>query len=519
VNPARAALAKGDLGGCAGIATQRLSVNPRDAEAHFLLGIAMAEGGRIAAALQSVEQAVALDAGNAEYLAQHGRLLSLARREADARAAADRAAVQAAGADAMTIDTIGCVYTRLGDHTAALPLFERAVAAAPDNVDYRFNLASTYGFFDRTAEAEVQYEAIVARDPTHGRAHFGLAGLRRQDADAHHVARLENALAATVDPTDRLRIHYAAAKEYQDLGNPEAAFRHLDTGNRAHKQRIGFTIDADARNARAIRAGFERPGYFAGDSTVEDAPIFVVGMPRTGTTLVDRILSSHPDVRSAGELQAMPLAIKRLAQSPSRLVLDEATIVAAGGLSPDAVGRAYMQRARQHEGAQAGRFVDKLPLNFLYIGYIAQALPNARIVCLRRNPMDSIWSNFKNLFATTSSYYAYSHDLIDTARFYLLFDELIAYWRRRLPGRVLEFGYEALVEDQEGQTRCLLDHVGLPWDAACLNFHANRAPVATPSAAQVRRPLYRDAVQQWRAYAAQLEPVRRFLIEQGVNID
>lgn len=516
---ARAALAAGDLNGCAGIAAAAVQSHPHLAEGHFLFAMALGEGGRIAAALQAIDRATDLAADDPEYQAQRARLLTLARREAEARAAADRAAALAGAADARTLDTIGCVYARLGDHAAALPLFETAVAMAPDNAEYRFNLAAAYGFFDRKADAEAQYEAILRRDPAHGRAHFGLAGLRRQTPAANHVERLERALDAARDPLDRLRIHYAAAKEYQDIGEHDAAFRHLDTGNRAHKARTGFSIDADARNAFAIRTAFDRSGYFTGASRVEDAPIFVTGLPRTGTTLVDRILSSHPEIASAGELQAMPLAIKRLAKTPSRLVLDMETILAAAGLSPDAVGRDYIDRARQHEGARHGRFVDKLPLNFLYIGYIARALPNARIVCLRRNPMDSIWSNFKNLFATTSAYYGYSYDLVDCARFYLLFDQLIAYWRAKLPGRVLEFSYEGLIDDQEGQTRRLLDHCGLQWDPACLDFHANAAPVATPSAAQVRRPLYRDGIGQWRAYERHLAPARDFLIGQGIAID
>jgi hypothetical protein len=241
-------------------------------------------------------------------------------------------------------------------------------------------------------------------------------------------------------------------------------------------------------------------------------------MPRTGTTLVDRILSSHPDVESAGELQAMPLAVKQLAGTPSRLIIDPATIAASGGIDPGAIGAAYLTRAAHHRTSGSARFTDKLPANFLYVGHIVRALPNARIVCLRRNPMDTIWSNYKNLFASQSAYYAYSYDLMDTARYYARFDRLMALWESLWPGRVLQLSYEALVADQETQTRRLLDHCGLAWDDACLSFHENKAAVATPSAAQVRRPINADSVDKWRAYAEVLSPARAFLEAQGIAL-
>ena len=515
---ARKALEAGDLNRCAQLANAAMQSSPRSAQARFLFAMALAEGGRVTAALQTIEQAIALEASNAEYLAHQARLLTLVRREADARIAADTAASLGSD-DPMVLDTIGCVYARLSDHDAALPLFEAAVAGQPDGINYRFNLATSYGFFGRIDEAEAQYEAMLSLDPGNGRAHLGIAALRRQTSERNHVARLDAALGQTDDPVQQLRIHYAAAKEYEDLGDHEAVFGHLSAGNSAHKRRLGFTIDSESRNFHAIRTCFAKPGYFSGGSGVTDAPIFVVGMPRTGTTLVDRILSSHPQVQSAGELQAMPLAIKRLAQTASRLVLDPETVLAAGDLDPGAVGRAYMQRARQHAGADGPVFVDKFPLNFLYIGYIARALPQAKIVCLRRHPMDSVWSNYKNLFATGSPYYGWSYDLMDTARYFALFDELMTFWHDLFPGRVLELGYEALIADQEGETRRLLAHCGLEWDEACLRFQDNAAAVATPSAQQVRRSLNADSVQKWRAYEAHLAPVKRFFTDQGIAVE
>ncbi len=516
---ARRALAQGDLQRSAQTAGEAARADPANAEARFLIAMTLAEAGRIQIAIQALGEAIALDRHVVEFHAEMARLLTLARREREAREAADTARALSDGSDALTLDTIGCVYARLGDHEAALPLFERAVALAPDSVGYRFNLASSLGFFGRTQEAEAHYEAILARDPGFGRAHLGIAGLHRQTADANHVARLEQALKDSHDPVEALRIHYAAAKEYEDLGEHEKSFAHLSTANAGHKQRRGFDLAADRANIEAIITSFSGPACFEGASALPDRPIFIVGMPRTGTTLVDSILSAHRDVRSAGELQAMPLAIKRATGTQSRLILDTETIAASARLSPAAIGRDYLARARQHAGAESGIFTDKLPLNFLYIGYIARALPHAAIICLRRNPMDTVWSNYKNLFATTSTFYGWSYDLMDTAGYYALFDRIMAFWRERFPGRVLELGYEALIADQEGETRRLLDHCGLPWDADCLRFHETDAAVATPSAQQVRNPLHAGSVGKWRAYARHLQPVRDWFAAQGIATD
>jgi hypothetical protein len=200
-------------------------------------------------------------------------------------------------------------------------------------------------------------------------------------------------------------------------------------------------------------------------------------------------------------------------------VLDPETIAAAAHADLAAIGRDYLERARPHRRALSPRFIDKFPGNFHYVGPIARALPSATIVCLRRHPLDTVLSNFRNLFAVGSHYYDYSYDLLDIAAYYVRFDRLMATWRRLLPHRVLELRYEALVADQEGETRRLLAHCGLDWSDRCLDFHNNAAPVSTPSAAQVRRPIYGDSVARWRRHAEALEPARRLIEAAGIAVD
>lgn len=515
----RSALTRGDLPAVAAAAKALIDESPERPAGYFLLAMAAAEAGQVARAVPLLEAAV-VRGPEAEHLAQLAKLLILLRRDGEAAHAARRAMALMPD-DALTLDTIGCVLARLGDHETSVAPFAAAVAAEPDNLEYRYNLAAANGFVGRVDEARAQYEHILSEDRGNARAHYALAILSRQTTRANHVARLETALVAAPMHTDALRIRYALAKELEDIGEPAKAFWHLSAANAEHKKTIRYDFSQDAAIFDAIEAlfGGGAKALANGPGNSDPAPIFVVGMPRTGTTLVDRILSSHRDVGSAGELQAMPLAIKKLTGTASRVVIDPATIAASGMIDPVAIGDAYMERAQHHRPAGMARFTDKLPANFLYVGHIIRALPNVRIVCLRRNPMDTIWSNYKNLFASQSAYYAYSYDLMDTARYYHRFDRLMTLWESLWPERVLQLSYEALVADQEGQTRRLLDHCNLGWDEACLSFHRNSHAVATPSAAQVRRPMNADAIDKWRLHAEALEPARAWLAAHGMDVE
>jgi tetratricopeptide (TPR) repeat protein len=513
----RAALERGDFAGARRLAAIRLSEAAGKAEGYFLLGIADAETGRVHEAVRQIEQAVAI-APHGEYRVQLARLYTLVRRDGDA-AAALHAAEAAPPVDALGRDTMGCVYARLGDHQAALPHFVAAVDLAPDNDQFRYNQAATLSFLGRSEDAEAALEVILARAPNDARAHHLLAGLRKQTPARNHVERLRGVHDRSPAGRDRLLTGYALVKELEDIGGSQEAFERLVTINAAHRDALAYDFARDAAIFDAVEAAWPavlQVPVSAGDI---EAPILIIGMPRTGTTLVDRILASHPEVESVGELQALPLAVKAASRTRSRTVLDPETIMAAAGTDPRTIGRDYLARAAHHRRMPARRFVDKFPGNFFYAGIVARALPDAAIVCLRRHPMDTILANFRNLFATGSRYYDYSYDLLDIAAYYVRFDRLMAFWRNALPGRILELTYEGLIEDQEGESHRLLAHCGLDWSDDCLNFHAHGGAVSTPSAAQVRRPIYRDSVARWRQHSAALAPVRAYLEAQGIVVD
>jgi tetratricopeptide (TPR) repeat protein len=479
-------------------------------------GVAAAEQGRVQEGLALIREACANDPGDAEALAQLGRWLSQLHQQAEALEAVERA-LRLQPRAGRTLDTIGVVLSRAGLHERAAACFEQAVAAWPEAAGPRFNQASSLKFLGRFDQAEAAYEACIARQPRHWRAHAALAQLRTQTPESNHVARLTSLLGqALPGPDDELILRHALAKELEDLGRHAEAFAHLQAGKARKRATVGYEFERDRRLFEQVEATFAGEVAAPTPGSGECGPIFVVGMPRTGTTLVERILSSHPQVASAGESQNFGVLLKRATGTVSNRVLDEATLERALSVDFAALGRRYLEQTRPP--LDRPRFVDKMPLNFFYLGAIARALPAARLVVVRRNPLDTGLGNFRQLFATGFRYYDYALDLRDIARYYAAFDRLIAHWQRVLPGRVHEVGYEQLVRDQRRETERLLAHCGLAWEAACLEFASNPTPVATASAVQVRRALDASGIGRWRRFEPQLEPLIAELQALGVDL-
>jgi hypothetical protein len=287
---------------------------------------------------------------------------------------------------------------------------------------------------------------------------------------------------------------------------------HLQAGRSRKRATLRYDPARDARLFAAAARAFAEP-LPPDAAPVERAPIFVVGLPRTGTTLVERILSSHSQVASAGESQNFGVLLKRATGTPGATVLDAQTLERAVQVDLAAVGREYLARTRP--AGDKPRFVDKLPLNFFYLGALARALPGARFVVLRRDPLDTVVANFRQLFSTRMPYYEYAYDLGDLARYWLAFDAIVAHWRRLLPGRLHEVRYEALVADPAPEVAELLGHCALRWEDGCLAYDRNPDAVATASAVQVRQPLYTTSVGGWRRYAAHLGPAHEVLRAAG----
>lgn len=405
-------------------------------------------------------------------------------------------------------------------HERAEAAFRRAAALAPADAGIRFNLGTALTFLGDIAGAERELETCIALSPQHWRAHHSLSQLRRQTPGSNHVSRLRACAAeAKGRVTATTFLNMALAKELDDLGDHDAAFEHMVAGKGAPRALLGYSRERERDLFESLAEGFPEPWSSAttrGSDLID--PIFIVGMPRTGTTLVDRILSSHPAVQSAGELHDFPSAWKRALGGPGFEMFNPAHIRAANSAAIDwaTLGGTYAASTRAFTGSRP-RFTDKLPHNFLYLGYIACALPRASLVCVRRNPLDTCLSNFRQLFAPESPYFDYSYDLLDIGHYYIQFDRLMAHWKASFPGRIHEVHYEALVRDQDTSSRALVAHCGLDWDDACLAFEKNAAPVTTASAAQVRAPIYTSALDRWKRYGHRLAPLRTMLESAGID--
>lgn len=481
---------------------------------HFIAGVSAMELGQMRAAIVHLRRATQLSPQRADYAAQMARLLVALRAPQEAYEYADIAA-GLAPEDAYTLDTLGVVFTRINEHSRALAAFSAAVEKMPGEPVFHYNHGTSLLFSGHIDEAETAYRQCLALAPGYWRAYTSLAGVRRWRTDDNNVDLYTKALDAASQSQDGcLYVNLALAKEQEDMGDYPSAFASYTRAKEPQRRLRNYDPATDRVLFEKLQAAFDGVPDFAGGSS-RDEPIFIVGMPRSGTTLVDRIISSHSKVHSAGELENFPMMVKRLSGSRTNAVTDVETLTALDGLDWAALGEAYVESTRPGT-AGFPHFVDKLPHNFLYVGHVAKALPAARIILLRRDPMDTCLSNFRQLFSQTSTVYDYSFDLLDTGRYYLLFDKLMAYWRQRLGDRLLEVRYEDLVEDQERETRRIIDFCGLDWEDACLRFEENTAPVATASVVQVRSKVTRDYMGRWKRYGEAVEPLARLLSSGGV---
>lgn len=498
------------------LSRQLLPQSPDHAELHYIAGLSAIELQQMQPALEYLHRAARLYPARADYVTQFAKALSLVNISADAMKIAEHA-LTLSPLDAQTLDTLGVVFTRANAHERATSLYGRAVAMSPNVPAYRYNFAKSLVFLGRMDEAERELEACLALAPGTWGAHLTLSQLRRQTSERNHLARLQSLLPkSSANPTAQMNLNLALAKEYEDLADYPTALRHLVAGKSAGASMRQYSSKRDEELFEQIIRHSPKPQpASAGCDSIE--PIFIVGMPRSGTTLVERILSSHPDVHAAGELQNFGLAYKRASGSPTPQLLDADTIARASDVDWRRLGEDYLISTRPDTGIKP-HFIDKLPHNFLYLGAIANALPNAKIICLRRDPMDTCLSNFRQLFSATSWNHEYSYDLLDTGRYYLQFERLMAHWKQQFPGRILEVEYEALVDAQEAGSRELLAFCGLPWNDACLRFENNQAPATTASAVQVREPIYRRAIQRWKAYGSGLDELQELLRAGGVTL-
>lgn len=469
--------------------------------------IALAQGQAVQA-FNAIARAVEREPQSATFQLHRAACLLALQRRRDALDAAETAQ-RCAAANPAALDAVGTLMNTMGEPRRALAAYDRAVTLAPQDPHFRYNRATVRRFLGDLEGAEADLDETIALNPKDFEAQLIRSELRTQTAERNHVGELE-ALAANpfADWRDEVQIRYALAKEYEDLGLYAKSFAHLRRGADERRAHLRYDVSADVDTVGWIIEAFPAATSEPAAGAVEDAPVFIVGLPRSGSTLVERILGSHSSLTSAGELNCFAMALVDAARARAGRALPRRELVAVSAtLDFAALGRDYLRRAYDSFGG-SGRFIDKMPLNYLYCGLILRALPGAKIIHATRHPMALGYAMYKTLFKDG---YPFSYDLTDIARYYGAYRRLMDHWRRSSPGAIYEVSYEALVADQLGETRGLLAHCGLDWEDSCAAFHLNPAASTTASASQVRRPIYASSVAQWRHYEAELAPLKEAL--------
>jgi tetratricopeptide (TPR) repeat protein len=404
------------------------------------------------------------------------------------------------------------ILAGLGRHDDAVPIFRELLAETPQRNHLRIVLGHSLKALGRTDEAVRAY-----RDATRGQADIGdafwsLANLKTYRFSDHEVERMRG-LQALPSPglPDRAHLCFALGKALEDRADYGGSWAFYERGNSLVRAKSGYRPEAIEDNTRRLIEICSEEFFVARTEAGAAArdPIFIVGLPRSGSTLLEQILASHPDVDGTQELHDIPRIVSELqGQGTNRNAARYPDLLP--GLDPllfERLGRRYLDETRVY---RRGRpcFVDKMPNNFWHVGLIHLMLPNARIIDIRREPMACCVSNLKQLFARGQDF---CYGIDEIARYYRTYLELMRHWNRVLPGRVLRVNYEDLVEDLDASVRQILAHCGLEFDPACLAFHRSRRAINTPSSEQVRQPLFREGLSQWRHYDPWLDPLRETL--------
>jgi hypothetical protein len=492
---ARRAFANGDLAGTERICAELLARAPENGVAWALLTETALKRGRLDAAIVCANRAVDLMPSDPIPLVLRAKCLFMSGEVRAAFEAAE-AASKLIGYAPEALDAQGAVFGLLGLHQRARDCFLRAVAAAPDVPQYLFNLAATERMTGALDAAEAHCDSAIALDRLYGLAYYLRSDLRIQTPERNHIEQMETLIGAggLAQPSE-VMLRFALGKECEDLDLHDRAFDHIDAGCGLQRRSIGYDpaeaiveIDRIIQTHTRSWIGAAPRGYSAA------APIFVAGLPRTGTTLVERIIASHPEMGSVGETGAFAAEMRRAMKNAPT----------AGDLS--ALGRRYIEAARVFDTPRTNRFVDKTLQNYLYCGLIHAALPAAKIILLQRHPLDACWAIYKAHF---QGKFAFSYHQIELAEYYLAYRRLCRHWHETMPpDALLEIHYEDIVRDQETASRRLIGFAGLPWDDEVLLFHESPAPSATASAVQVRRPIYSSSIGKWRHHAERLAPLR-----------
>lgn len=504
-------LNKGQLEKAHKLCIEIVRAQPGHADAYFLLGIIAGTIGQLERSVGLIERAISFNESSAEYYAHYAKALFLSNKFSNSRQATDRS-IELRQNDALTCDTIGTLLCKFGDFRAALTYFEKATELKPDSPAFHFNFGTAKKALGDFEGANRSLRKAIALRPNFYAAYAARSEIGGTTLAKSRITELKALLDGRAHSVnDELMLCHALSMEFASVGDHNQAFAYLSRGNTRKADSISYRSRDDSRLFESLRSvSLDRP---VKKRDLRQTPIFILGMPRSGTTVVDRILSNHTMVTSAGELQLLPLAVKKAVDSKGKQLIDVATVRNMPELDMRALADQYLRESKAFVHEDVPYFIDKFPLNFWFLPLITQALPDAKLVCLIRDPLDVCFGVYKTLFSLSVPYYDFSFDLMNAAQYVRNFERLVQTWQTELNGRIHIVCYENLVESPREEIRRILDYCGLPWEDGCMDIQSNAGPVATASCVQVRRPINRDSVGRWKNYRSFMGEVERYFEE------
>jgi len=482
-----------------------LSAQPQFVEAHSSLGNAFKALDRFEDAVASYQTALSL---NPNYAKGHYNLGTVFQHfgQTDQAVACFQKALSLDPNFFEAHNNLGAAQHGLGNLEQAAIRYQKALTLDPESAETHNALGIVRQQRGQLDQAQRSFKAALTINPDYAEAHLNLATLKTHSHHDPDILAMERAFARTgLSDSQKMHFAFGLGKAFEDLQQYDKAFAFFSQANTLKRNGYPYSTDDSAGFLKSITNVFDQTffGQHLGAGYTGQTPIFIVGMPRSGTTLVEQIISSHPDVFGGGEL-------KTLAETVCRSFPGEFPHSLGEAKTSDftKVGAAYV-KAVKGLNTKVSFITDKMPENYLNIGLIKLALPQAKIIHCKRNAADNGLSLFKTCFSEGGHLYA--NELSEIGRYYQLYSNLMAHWKKLLPGFVYDIQYENIVNDQVGQTQALLDHLGLEWNDACLNFHTANRPVKTASAAQVRQPLYSRSVDAWRHYEKHMTPLLKIL--------
>jgi tetratricopeptide (TPR) repeat protein len=508
---AAAALVENDLPTAEHLLRPRLKEKPTDVAAIRMMAELAARIGRLADAENLLARAIELAPRFTAARANLATVLYRQNKPVEAVRVLDgllNEDPQNAGAQSLKAASLG----RIGGYEEAITLYEQVLERYPQQAKVWMSYGHLLKTVGRRNDSIVAYRKAIEIAPRLGEAWWSLANLKTVKLDQRDIEAMRAALELeAADEEDRFHLHFALGQALEDAGEVEASFQHYREGNRLRRSMIAYDPEETSAHVRRCEALFAS-NFFearAGQGCQAPDPIFILGMPRAGSTLIEQILASHPQVEGTMELPDMPAIARELGagRRGEKSSYPESLMT----LEPERLrhlGEEYLSRTRVQRKSHRPFFIDKLPNNWMQIGLIHLILPNAKIIDARRHPLDCCFSNFKQHYARGQGF---SYDLVELGRYYADYVRLLAHFDAVLPGRIHRVFHEDMIDDPEREVRRLLDYLGLPFDAACLRFYENDRAVRTASSEQVRRPINRDGVGRWREYDLWLEPLKRAL--------